>query len=1221
MVGKSETSGKFWNCNPSGIPFKNHPSSSSNIDLKESWNGKKSSIPIKNLLLGDFIDINDTLYLSIADCNARSSVCINLPRRTVVSSYSVFVDNDLLPSDSLRGCDFDTICIYDFQPLDTIISPFNLVKWTINTQDYSGSFNNISELLTLMKTWDPLGKWRLVSSKEIQGGNPNSIYSKMTITGGNGFAEIPVDKVFSPKGTRINFKRGFSKVLFIEKTTLERDSFWVETICVTPSIIRDTLEIGKKKSLCLDFSELGGKADTIIINCNSSLGSSSNTKIDLNTDKSCFEWTANSQGIDTICFLACNKKGICDQTTYILHSNSISTPVGAKIQIFRSIAVDSTGKYCLPNGVGSSLTASCSPNGDAEFTQLADGCIQYKGVTKGNDTACYIVCYPNNPICDTLIIYLTIEDNGMGGNPGLKRFVKREIKQGQKSAWCIPAGFNFVSLRNGCHGNSGQNVNFTLPTGSGERCIEFQGTQIPGQDTACIYLTRATGEVDTFIVCVSVRPFNPQINVVIDTIFRGDTILFCLDTFKFPGIFQGITLTGGNPRNTSYIVNPPCIIITGNTVGTDTLCFTSRDNLGNRDSVKFFITVKDRLGIRETIDVDLCKNQGENSYLLPPYFTNSIGITFSYECKKKPDSLITFVRADSLIVRAIHTLKKDTLCLIGTRTNGIKDTLIYRFNIIDSCVAFVAGESKSVFRSLNAGQVDLFCAPFTSSNGTIISTTTLKTDKDSTNVKFLSAGNCLTFEGLKPGRDSIFIYVKRSNGAVDTCLLIVTVNQGVTPSFKVINRIITLGEIAQFCPDPTTPQGGITGISSNRPDLDTTHVKFSILNNCVDFEGLNLGIDTLDLFLVRADGPDSCRIIVTVIRPALKVITASIALYGNGSFCPDTLNRLGRLVSIDTSKIGFDTSNATFIKRTFCVDYFGKKPGKDSIWVYGNRALGKDTCLFVVTVRPTLISIVPKTGFINDTAIFCLDTTELRNLVYPATLCKAGNGNTTITIQQGKPCFKVEYEKLGLDTVCFVLCDKQGNCDTTYYIFDVKNRIIILPPVAVNDADTTLQATSIVLNLIANDTLNGPLISTSIKTQPLNGLVQLSLTGSIATYAPFSNFCGQTDSFQYVICNDVGCDSAWVTILVQCDQLIFYNAFSPNGDDANKTFIIDGLNRYPNNELIIYNRWGNQIHLSKPYKNDFDGTWEGQNLPDGTYFYMFKPGDGRTFRGYIQLSR
>ena len=74
-----------------------------------------------------------------------------------------------------------------------------------------------------------------------------------------------------------------------------------------------------------------------------------------------------------------------------------------------------------------------------------------------------------------------------------------------------------------------------------------------------------------------------------------------------------------------------------------------------------------------------------------------------------------------------------------------------------------------------------------------------------------------------------------------------------------------------------------------------------------------------------------------------------------------------------------------------------------------------------------------------------------------------------------------------------------------------------------------------------------------------------------------------------------------------------------------------GLNEnYPNNKLVIFNRWGIKVFESTGYNNDWDGNYNGNlnggsntNLPVGTYFYVLDlNGDGsRIKKGYIYLTR
>lgn len=147
---------------------------------------------------------------------------------------------------------------------------------------------------------------------------------------------------------------------------------------------------------------------------------------------------------------------------------------------------------------------------------------------------------------------------------------------------------------------------------------------------------------------------------------------------------------------------------------------------------------------------------------------------------------------------------------------------------------------------------------------------------------------------------------------------------------------------------------------------------------------------------------------------------------------------------------------------------------------------------------------------------------------------------------------------------------------------------------------------------------------------PLEGDISFQNNG-IVSYSPDINYFG-LDSIKYLICDDFCnyCDTAKVYFEVYREQLTVPSGFSPDGDGINDFFVIPDLNeRFPNNELLIVNRWGDRVFEAKPYLNDWDGTTDnltlkisGNRLVDGTYFYVLKLEDGLDpIKGFIELKR
>jgi len=92
------------------------------------------------------------------------------------------------------------------------------------------------------------------------------------------------------------------------------------------------------------------------------------------------------------------------------------------------------------------------------------------------------------------------------------------------------------------------------------------------------------------------------------------------------------------------------------------------------------------------------------------------------------------------------------------------------------------------------------------------------------------------------------------------------------------------------------------------------------------------------------------------------------------------------------------------------------------------------------------------------------------------------------------------------------------------------------------------------------------------------------------------------------------------------DELFIPESFSPNGDGYNDRFVILGIENYPDNELMVFNRQGITVFYRADYQNDWDGTPEegriqGGELPEGTYYYIFKYGSNGIRKGYVYINR
>jgi len=74
---------------------------------------------------------------------------------------------------------------------------------------------------------------------------------------------------------------------------------------------------------------------------------------------------------------------------------------------------------------------------------------------------------------------------------------------------------------------------------------------------------------------------------------------------------------------------------------------------------------------------------------------------------------------------------------------------------------------------------------------------------------------------------------------------------------------------------------------------------------------------------------------------------------------------------------------------------------------------------------------------------------------------------------------------------------------------------------------------------------------------------------------------------------------------IQDARLICPNAFSPNNDGLNDTFVLDGV-FVKDFKMTIFDRWGSAIHLSNDLKQAWDGRFEGRKVPVGDYVYYIE---------------
>lgn len=118
-----------------------------------------------------------------------------------------------------------------------------------------------------------------------------------------------------------------------------------------------------------------------------------------------------------------------------------------------------------------------------------------------------------------------------------------------------------------------------------------------------------------------------------------------------------------------------------------------------------------------------------------------------------------------------------------------------------------------------------------------------------------------------------------------------------------------------------------------------------------------------------------------------------------------------------------------------------------------------------------------------------------------------------------------------IDSFQYTIADVLGAVDTGTVYID----ILCCPrPVAVDDYITMIGNTTTTYNILANDTLSGTPLVTTVLSGPMHGAVQLN--NGVITYTPVTNYCNNFDTIVYSIASICGRDTATVYIHVKCNR-------------------------------------------------------------------------------------
>ncbi len=317
--------------------------------------------------------------------------------------------------------------------------------------------------------------------------------------------------------------------------------------------------------------------------------------------------------------------------------------------------------------------------------------------------------------------------------------------------------------------------------------------------------------------------------------------------------------------------------------------------------------------------------------------------------------------------------------------------------------------------------------------------------------------------------------------------------------------------------------------------------------------------------------------IYTLTSPVLNLFEDSVIICGTNVETIDAPNNFDSLSW--TTPIGIVVSDYLDITSAFGNGTYVYAQGSDMMGCSSNI----DSILVIVPSSPSVVVPVPTMLCLNDT-VNLIATTNADSLVWSGPF-----GSFTgyqLSIELTNP----------LTTLTIVAYDSYGCSWLNSLVLNTGASPFTIP------SDTILCFTEWLNQMNVSGELtwynnNGVLLDT-------NSIIDNSWYAFTAVNS--ISGCSVTDSIYIVT--------------VSCNNT-FPNVITPNGDGINDYFVIDYALKQPNNQLIVLNRWGNVVFEMEAY----DNTWDGNELHDGVYFYMYnsdtKKSNAKIVQGTIHLLR
>ena len=335
-----------------------------------------------------------------------------------------------------------------------------------------------------------------------------------------------------------------------------------------------------------------------------------------------------------------------------------------------------------------------------------------------------------------------------------------------------------------------------------------------------------------------------------------------------------------------------------------------------------------------------------------------------------------------------------------------------------------------------------------------------------------------------------------------------------------------------------------------------------------------------------------CELLTTTVTPTLDPSFTT-----GGTFSSSTLSVNATTGAIDLSSVTAGNHDVIYT-------------------IEANASTCSEAGMFTTTIEITS-STSPITEFTYAEDVYCADSTTIQpNLSTAFTTGGVFNAESGLSIDAVTGEINVASSTLGNYNVTYTISENISNCVEAgmgTFNITILDAIEVAVEGECSGSDYILSAYPVNNSFNANEA--------EYTWQDANGNVvgENSEVFNVSEYAILNP--NATVPIQFSVTVDFGgCSitTTYTTERLSCRDIP--QGISPDGNNKNDTFDLTG---YGVKSLLIFNRYGREVYkFSGTYTNQWHGqTNDGDELPDGTYFYSLQKEDGSSVTGWVYINR